>query len=111
MRKVIICILVLVGLFSCSEKIEEPKISKELIDLACQENIKQKEIFDSKRKTFIKHHYSIDIFAKLNNGKYVETNFYELLKIYEKSFKNLRKKSGKNNILLSIRIVYFLGSL
>ena len=89
MRKVIICILVLVGLFSCSEKIEEPKISKELIDLACQENIKQKEIFDSKRKTFIKHHYSIDIFAKLNNGKYVETNFYELLKIYEKSFKNL----------------------
>lgn len=86
MRKVIICILVLVGLFSCSEKIEEPKISKELIDLACQENIKQKKIFDSKRKTFIKHHYSIDIFAKLNNGKYVETNFYELLKIYEKSF-------------------------
>lgn len=87
MRKLLIYIIVLTSLFSCNEKTSEPKISKELIDLACEENIKQKKIFDSKRKTFIKHHYSIDIFAKLNNGKYIETNFYELLKIYEERFK------------------------
>ncbi len=86
MKKVIIFVLVLTSLFSCNEKTLKPKISKELIDLACLENIKQKEIFDYKRKTFIKHHYSIDIFAKLTNGKLVETNFYELLKIYEKEF-------------------------
>lgn len=87
MKKIVVYIIVLTSLFSCNEKTLESKISKELIDLACEENIKQKKIFDSKRKTFIKHQYSIDIFAKLNNGKYVETNFYELLKIYEERFK------------------------
>lgn len=87
MRKIIFLVLVVISLFSCKEKVLESKLPKELIDLACEENIKQKRIFDSKRKTFIKHQYSVDIFAKLNNGKYIETNFYELLKIYEERFK------------------------
>ncbi len=74
-------------MFSCSEKIEEPKISKELIDLICEENIKHKKVLDSKSKIHIyRHFHSIYVFTKLTNGKLVETNFYELLKIYEKSF-------------------------
>lgn len=76
------------SLFSCNEKTSEPKISKELIDLICEENIKHKKVLDSKSKIYIYRNYSfIDVFAKLNNDKYVETNFYELLEIYEKRFK------------------------
>jgi hypothetical protein len=87
MKKVIIFVLVLTSLFSCNEKTLKPKISKELIDLICEENIKHKKVLDSKSKIHIyRHFHSIYVFTKLTNGKLVETNFYELLKIYEKSF-------------------------
>lgn len=87
MKKVIILILVLTSLFSCNEKTLKPKISKELIDLICEEKIKQKKLSDSKSKLQIyKNFPNDDVFAKLNNNKFVETDFHELLKIYEKEF-------------------------
>jgi hypothetical protein len=87
MKKVIIFVLVLTSLFSCNEKTLKPKISKELIDLICEENIKQKKVSDSNSKKLIYRKYnSVYVYAKLNNRKFVETDFYELLKIYEKEF-------------------------
>lgn len=88
MRKIIVYILVLTSLFSCKEKASVPKIPEKLIDLACEENIKQKELSDSKsKKSIFKHYHSVYVFAKLNNAKFVETDFYELLIIYEERFK------------------------
>ena len=85
MKKIIIFIIVLTSLFSCNENTLKPKISKEIIDLICEEKIKQKELSDSKSKLQIYKKFPNDnIFAKLNNDKFVETDFYELLKIYEK---------------------------
>jgi hypothetical protein len=87
MKKIIIFIIVLTSLFSCNENTLKPKISKEIIDLICEEKIKQKELSDSKSKLQIYKKFPNDnIFAKLNNDKFVETDFYELLKIYEKEF-------------------------
>lgn len=87
MRKIVVCLLVLIGLFSCKENDSKQKFSNDLIDLICAEKIKQKKLFDSKSKTQIKTYYSIEIFVKLNNEKFVETDFQELLDVYEKSFK------------------------
>lgn len=87
MKKTVIYLLVLISLFSCNDKTSESKISKELIDLACEENLKQKKLFDSKSRIKIyKKYHSVYVFAKLDNNKFVETDFYELLKIYEKEF-------------------------
>lgn len=88
MRKTAIFILVLSSLFSCNEKINEFKISKELIDLICEETLKEKESFDSKKKFYINHYNDIEVFAKLNNGKFIKTRFYEFLELYEKKFKS-----------------------
>lgn len=87
MKKVIIFILVLTSLFSCNEKTSKPKISKELIDLICEVNIMQKKVSDSNSKKLIYRKYnSVYVFAKLNNDKFVETDFFDLLIIYEKEF-------------------------
>jgi hypothetical protein len=87
MKKTVIYLLVLISLFSCNDKTSEPKISKELIDLICEENIKQKKVSDlNSKKLIYRKYHSVYVFAKLNNSKFVETDFYELLKIYEKEF-------------------------
>jgi hypothetical protein len=87
MKKIVIYILIIIGLFSCNEITLDTKISKEIIDLICEEKIKQKKLSDSKSKLMIyKKFPNDDVFAKLNNDKFVETDFYELLRIYEKEF-------------------------
>lgn len=74
------------SLFSCNEKTSEPKISKELIDLISNGTLKEKESIDSKKMIYVSRYNGVKVFAKLKNDKFIETDFHELLWLYEKKF-------------------------
>lgn len=84
MKKIIIYILVITGLFSCNEKTSELKISKELIDLISNGTLKEKEFFDSKKDIYVSDYNDVKIFVKLNDFKFVKARPYDLLELYEK---------------------------
>lgn len=97
MKKIIIYILVITGLFSCNEKTSELKISKELIDLISNGTLKEKEFFDSKKDIYVSDYNDVKIFVKLNDFKFVKARPYDLLELYEKKHK--AEFDGFNNFM------------